>query len=368
MSDHTTVPPALEPGDTVAVVRPATAPGIGTFPDHLLELGLERLREVFDLEPEVYESVEKDGDWLYNNPAFRARELERAFQDPEISGVVAVIGGNDQIRVLPHLDGEVIRDHPTRFYGSSDNTSFAAFCRQRGVVTFYGGDLFTDVAEPGGINDYTQESLQRAYFEESLGTVRETGRFTDHDLDWNDPANLERDLEYETTEGRRWHVSDDGPTRIEGRTWGGSLEATYSHFAANRALPEDTEGSVLLLETSEEMPTAGTVRRMLTALGQRGALDVDAVLMGRAKARSHFNERSSEERAAYRDRQREAVVETVREYSDAIVVTDCEFGHTKPIAPVSAGVSLSTPTRAKSSFNHQAIYCLGFVGRTALET
>jgi len=95
------------------------------------------------------------------------------------------------------------------------------------------------------------------------------------------------------------------------------------------------------------MPNAGTVRRMVTALGQRGVLDVGAVLVGRAKARSHLEERSTDERAAYRDRQRETVVETVREYSDAIVVTDCEFGHTKPIAPVPIGgrVTVDAETR-----------------------
>jgi len=342
-----TVPPALDLGDTIAVVRPAAVAGTGRYPDHLLELGLDRLHEEFDLAPVVYDSVEKDGDWLYHNPSFRARELERAFQDPDIRGVVAVIGGNDQIRVLPHLDGEIIREHPTRFYGSSDNSSFAAFCRRRGVVTFYGGDLFTDVAEPGGINEYSREHLRRAYFDDSLGTVREAERFTDQDLDWNDPTNLDRDPEYETTEGRRWHVVDDGPARVDGRTWGGSLEVTYSHFAADRALPADTDGSVLLLETSEEMPNAGTVRRMVTALGQRGALDVGAVLVGRAKARAHLEERSTDERAAYRDRQRETVVETVREYSDAIVVTDCEFGHTKPIAPVPIGGRVTVDAEAR---------------------
>ena len=137
MPETFTVPPALDPGDTIAVVRPAAAAGTGLYPDHLLELGLDRLREEFDLAPVVYDSVGKDGDWLYHDPSFRARELERAFLDPDIRGVMAVIGGNDQIRVLPHLDGEIIREHPTRFYGSSDNSSFAAFCRQRGVVTFY---------------------------------------------------------------------------------------------------------------------------------------------------------------------------------------------------------------------------------------
>jgi muramoyltetrapeptide carboxypeptidase LdcA involved in peptidoglycan recycling len=327
-------PPPLDPCDRVAVVAPcATAEG-GTYPDHLVELGVERLRESFDLEAEVYPSVERDGEWRYDNPAGRARELERAFRDPDVAGVVAVVGGNDQIRILRHLDPDVVRDNPTRFYGTSDNTSFAAFLREQGVVSFYGGTLFTDVAEPGGINDYTREYLRRAFFEDVLGEVREAERFSDQDLDWNDPENLERDLAYEPSEGRRW----DGEGRVEGRTWGGCLEVLATQFLADRWIPAETAGSVLLLETSEELPSAAGVRRVLTGLGERGALDVGAVLVGRAKARSFREERSVEERAAYRERQREAVADVVGRYNDdAIVVTDVEFGHTKPVAPVPVG-------------------------------
>lgn len=337
MTDSFTVPPALVPGDRVAVVQPAAVAGGGSYPDHLLELGVNRLREVFDLEPVVFDSVEKPSGWLYDNPEFRAEELERAFRDPDIAGVIAVIGGADQIRVLPYLDPNLIRDQPTRFYGTSDNTSFAAFCREQGVISFYGGDLYTDIAEPGGINDHTREHLRRAFFEESLGEVREATAFTDQDLDWNDPANLKRDPEYEESNGRQWYVADGGPTRVEGRTWGGCLSVMATHFIADRSLPDDPSGSVLLLETSEELPPAHEVRRILTGFGQRGYLDVGAVLIGRAKAQSHAEERPPEERAAYRDRQREAVVETIREHSDALVVTDSEFGHTKPVAPIPIG-------------------------------
>lgn len=332
-----TVPPPLDAGDRVAVVQPAAVADGAAYPDHLLEVGLERLREGFDLEPVVYESVERSGEFLYENPGFRARELERAFRNPEIRGVVAVLGGNDQIRVLPHLDPEPIRSNPTRFFGSSDNTAFAAFCREHGVVTFYGGDLYVDVAEPGGINDYTREYLRRAFFDDALGNLREAARFSDHQPDWRDPANLRRELEYEAGDGRGWHVADGGPTRVDGRTWGGCLEVLTSQFVSDVALPTDPAGSVLLLETSEELPAADVVRRALHGIGQRGSLDVDAVLVGRATARSHREPRDPDAREAYRERQREAVVDTVRRYSDAVVVTDCEFGHARPIAPVPVG-------------------------------
>lgn len=316
----------------MAVCRPAATPHEGRYPDHLVDLGLERLREVFGLEPVEYDSLRADTRDLYDHPERRADELERAFRDPSVDGVVAAIGGNDQIRVLKHLDPAVVREHPTRFFGTSDNTSFAAFCRSQGVVSFYGGTLFTDVCEPGGIDEYTREYLERAFFEESLGRLRPAGRYSDEDLDWHDPANLERTPEYESGE-RRWF----GTGRVAGRTWGGCLEVVSTHLMADAHLPEATAGSVLLLETSEGLPTATEVRRVLLGLGERGLLDVGAVLVGRAKARGIGTDRTADERAAYRERQREAVVEAVSEYGDAVVVTDVEFGHARPTAPLPVG-------------------------------
>lgn len=327
-------PPPLEPGSRVAICAPAAVPEGGRYPEHLVDLGLDRLREVFDLDPVAYPSVRWTQAYRYAHPEERAAELEQAFRDPDVDGVVAAIGGNDQIRVLRHLDPTVLREHPTRFYGTSDNTSVQSLLREQGVVSFYGGTLFTDVCEPGGINEYTREYLDRALFDESLGEVREASRFTDQDLDWNDPENLERAPEYEPAKGRRWH----GSGRVTGRTWGGCLEVLGTHFVADRYLPDETAGSVLLLETSEERPAAAEVRRLLTGMGERGALDVGAVLVGRAKARTHREDPPADERSDYRERQRTAVREVVREYApDAVLVTDVEFGHTKPVAPLPIG-------------------------------
>lgn len=327
-------PPALDPGSRVAVCAPAAVPEGGRYPDHLVDLGLDRLRDVFDLDPVAYPSVDWTQAYRHAHPDERAAELEAAFRDPDVDGVVAAIGGNDQVRVLRHLDPAVVREHPTRFYGHSDNTSFQAFLREQGVVSYYGGTLFTDVCEPGEVNEYTREYLDRTFFEESLGEVRKATSFSDQHRDWNDPENLERTLEYEPTTGRSWH----GTGRVTGRTWGGCLEVLGTHFVADRCLPDDTAGSVLLLETSEEQPAAAEVRRLLTGMGERGALDVGAVLVGRAKARSLHDDRPSDERAAYRERQRTAVRQVVDEYApDAILVTDVEFGHTKPVAPLPIG-------------------------------
>jgi muramoyltetrapeptide carboxypeptidase LdcA involved in peptidoglycan recycling len=329
------VPPALESGDKVAIVAPGTSHA-ELFP-HVYELGLERVRE-FGLKPVEFPTATKSPEWLYEHPEARATDVMDAFSDPEISGVISVIGGADQVRILPHLDSDVLRENPTRFYGISDNTNLQTVLWNVGVVSFYGGTLFTEFAMQGAMHDYTVEHLRRAMFEESFGELLPAERFTDEDLDWADPDDLDRRREMEPNPGWRWR---GGSERVTGRTWGGNLEVVDLQLSVDRYLPDpgELDGTVLLLETSEELPSEFDVRWTLMGMGERGLLSrFSAVLVGRAKARSMDVERPPDEREAYRERQREAVADLVSEYnSDAPVVFDLDFGHTAPVAPIPIG-------------------------------
>lgn len=121
---------------------------------------------------------------------------------------------------------------------------------------------------------------------------------------------------------------------MTGRTWGGNLEVLQWVLAAGRG-PADVaalRGGVLLLETSEEMPSATDVRRMLRVLGERGILgEVAAVLAARPPV-SDFDVRpDAEERARLRRAQADVMVETVHRYNpDAAVCVGVPFGHTRP--------------------------------------
>ena len=98
-------------------------------------------------------------------------------------------------------------------------------------------------------------------------------------------------------------------------TWGGNLEILHWNLAADRWIRpvEDYAGCVLLLETSEEMPPAEEVFRMLRNAGERGLLEqFPAILVGTAKAAAFGHVRPPEERARYRDDQRAAVLRRSR--------------------------------------------------------
>jgi muramoyltetrapeptide carboxypeptidase LdcA involved in peptidoglycan recycling len=329
-------PPPVNPGDQVAVVAPASnAPESARF---VYELGLERMREVFEVEPIEYPTATADPEWLADNPKARAEDVMDAFRDPDVSAVIANVGGSDQIRVLPHLDGDVLREFPTRFYGYSDNTNLALFLWNQGIVSYYGGSTLLEYAMDGEMFDYTKEYLGRALFEGSIGEWRAAEVFTDEPGDWDDPESIETTQEIEDSNGHVWR---GGEGRVSGRIWGGCYEILVEHFLAERYLPDDAalDGAVLALETSELIPDPEVVGANLRALGERDLLErFDGVLIGRAATRSHLEDSPPEQRANYRERQREAIAEVCETYNpEAPLVFDGEFGHTYPTCPIPIG-------------------------------
>ena len=96
---------------------------------------------------------------------------------------------------------------------------------------------------------------------------------------------------------------------------------------------------VLMLETSEDIPAASYVFRVLRGLGERGILaNVQGLLMGRPKAWEFDKPHATAEKAAYRETQREIVLNTVRHYNAKIpVVQNLDFGHTDPQIPMPYG-------------------------------
>ena len=91
-------PPKLRPGDRVAVLSPSA--GLPELFPRPFELGLARLRDEFGLVPVEYPATRRMG----ASAADRAADIHAAFTDPGIAAVIASIGGDDQITVLPQLD------------------------------------------------------------------------------------------------------------------------------------------------------------------------------------------------------------------------------------------------------------------------
>ena len=312
-------------GDKVAVLSPSfAAPAVAP---EVHEQAMQRLEELTGLVPVEYPTTRRLG----ASARDRAADLNAAFADPEIRAVLATIGGEDQITVVPHLDADLVRADPKLFLGYSDNTNLLNWLWTHGVAGFYGGSTQVQLGPGPAADEVHATSLRAALLTGGRVELTEPGESEDIGKDWQDPAALTEYGDREPTEPWTWA----GPARsVTGPTWGGCAEVVQWMLTAGRfpADPAVLNGGVLLLETSEELIPARELGWMMRALGERGLLAaVDAVLVARPPTSSFDVRPTPDERAARRAEQREVAIETVYRYNpDAVIVVGVPFGHTRP--------------------------------------
>jgi muramoyltetrapeptide carboxypeptidase LdcA involved in peptidoglycan recycling len=195
----------------------------------------------------------------------------------------------------------------------------------------------------------TAESVRAALFTSGEYELRPAERWRDVDRDWADPATFASEPETRPGTGWTWVNAD---RVVEGRSWGGCLEILAWLLMADREIPRDLsvhDGGVLFLETSEELPSAEEVFRVLRSMGVRGLLRrFSALLMGRAKTWSFEHPNSPQEGARYAAEQREAVLRAMGAYApDTTIVFDVDLGHTDPqiVIPYGGVIRVDGPAR-----------------------
>lgn len=335
-------PPKLHAGDKVAVLSPSfAAPAVSPA---LHERALRRLTEVTGLVPVEFPTTRKLG----ASPQERAADVNTALADPEMRAILTTIGGDDQIRVVPHLDAEALRADPKPFLGYSDNTNILNWMWRNGIASFYGGATQVHLGPGPGVDPVHCASLAAALLTGDELEVTEPGESEDFGKDWADPLALTHFGEREPTESWTWA----GPSRtVTGRTWGGCLEVIdWIALAGRMPSNNDLAGAILLLETSEELPSASNVRWWMRALGERGTLAALAgVLVARPPASQiHQPRTDAAGRAEWRAAQRDAIIEEISAYNpEAVICIGPPFGHTRPqwIVPYGGEVTLDGERR-----------------------
>ncbi|HEY0718080.1 MAG TPA: LD-carboxypeptidase [Streptosporangiaceae bacterium] len=312
------------------------------------EQAMRRLRTEFGLEPVEYPTTRR----LHAGPRDRAADLMAAFADPAIAGILATIGGDDQLTVLPFLDPDLVVAHPKLFAGYSDNTNLLNWLWNLGLASYHGGSTMVHLGRGGGLHPVSAGSLRAALFERGDVDLHPVTTFGEDEQDWGSPAALESFPPCGPSPGWIWHQPD---TVVTAPTWGGNLEILHWNLAAGRWIRpvEDYSGCVLLLETSEERPSAEEVFRMLRNAGERGLLaQFPVVLVGLAKAALFGDPPGPADRARYRDDQRDAVLRAlVRALAAcnpaAMAVFNLDFGHTDPqwVLPYGGRMTIDGPAR-----------------------
>lgn len=235
LTDDCLRPPVLRPGDTVMLVSPSGP----TRPERVAR-GIELLTG-WGLRPVLAPNAYARQGYLAGGDELRAADLNTAFADPEVRGVICTRGGYGAQRVVDLIDMAAVRRDPKVVAGFSDITALQ--------FALWRGARLASVHGPGAawLDDRTPP-----HSAESLHTALMT----------TEPVTVAAVAEEET-------VAVRVPGRAEGPLLGGNL----CLITASIGTPDmpDLTGAILLIEEVQEPPYK--VDRMLTHLRRCGALD-----------------------------------------------------------------------------------------------
>lgn len=325
-------PKKLQPGDRIATVSPSWGGAGEPALRWRYEQGVRRIEEVFGLKVIPMPNSLKGEDYLYENPQARAEDLMTAFQDESINGIIANIGGEDSIRLLPFIDFDVIKANPKIFMGYSDVTISHLFCHKAGISSFYGPAIMTDFAENVEMDRYTIEMVNRTLFSnEIIGEIQPATEWTSERLEWieenkNSRRTMQKNSGYEVLQGAGV---------AQGQLIGGCIEVL--EFAKGTELwPEKRywENSVLFFETSEEKPEPALIRYWLRNYAMQGILNKsNGIIFAKPQDETYYEE------------YKEEILKVMKEFEleDLPILYNLNFGHTEPkfILPYGAKVEIN---------------------------
>jgi muramoyltetrapeptide carboxypeptidase len=158
-------PPALTPGDRVAVLAPASPFSREEFGEGLAELKTIGFEPVYD--DRVFE---RDG-YVAGSAETRAAAFTDAWTDPSVRAVLTARGGYGSAQILPYLSRDTLRATPKLLVGYSDITALLSFVTTRcGIVAVHGPTVTGRFAR--GVEGYDRPSFLRTMCEaEPLGEL-----------------------------------------------------------------------------------------------------------------------------------------------------------------------------------------------------
>lgn len=331
-------PKKLEIGSKIAIISPSNGlPYL--FPD-IYELGLKNLEETMGFEIIEMQTARMSPKELYDNPELRAQDINRAFADDNIDGIITSIGGNESVRILKYLDIDIIANNPKFIMGFSDATTFLSYLNSLGMVTFYGPSVMAGFAQLNYLTLNFTKHVKDILFNKKIPyNYTFYKEWTNGYKNWNDKNTLGQCTEFIHNDG--FDILQTGK-RIQGRLWGGCMEV-LEFLKSTIYWPNENfwDNKILFFETSEDKPSPAQVEHMLRNYGTQGILNrVSAVIFGRPKDYSHEE----------KDEVNDIILRVIRDEfnnKELPIIVNMDFGHTDPkmILPLGCLISINSMTK-----------------------
>ncbi|MFJ5963701.1 LD-carboxypeptidase [Bacillus sp. NPDC093026] len=154
MNQH---PAALQRGDTVGIIAPASPPD-----EMKLAKGIAFL-ERLGLKVKQGKHIHRRYGYLAGHDYERVEDLHDMFQDPKVKAILCACGGYGTGRIAEAINYDLIRKNPKIFWGYSDITFLhIAIHQQTGLITFHGPMLSSDVGDEQ-VHPYTKDTFLQLF-------------------------------------------------------------------------------------------------------------------------------------------------------------------------------------------------------------
>ena len=125
-------PPSLMPGDTIAIVSPAT-----TVKEEYV-FGAERRLQEMGYKVRIMPGALGPSDGSYASSAERRlQDLQDAVSDTDIKAILCARGGYGAVHLIEQFDAETLRRNPKWLIGYSDISALHAMMRRAGVASIH---------------------------------------------------------------------------------------------------------------------------------------------------------------------------------------------------------------------------------------
>jgi muramoyltetrapeptide carboxypeptidase len=298
------IPTKLQPGSSIRVIAPSRSMAI--ISPEVRELASRRLAAL-GLEVSFGEHVGVSDEFSSSPVEARLADLHAAFADPDVDGVLTVIGGFSSNQLLAGIDYDLVAANPKVMCGFSDITALSNALYARTGLLGYSGPHYSSFGMKLHF-DYSLAGFRACVMEEEVLELAPAST-------WSDDAWFADQDTRRVEENPGWWVLQEG--HAEGTIVGGNL-CTLNLLQGTPYMP-NLEGAVVFAEDDDQVRPWDFDRDLVSLLQQPGFVGARGLVIGRFQRATGMTLDLLIK-----------IVATKPELAGLPVVANVDFGHTTP--------------------------------------
>lgn len=303
------IPNKLQKGDKIKIIAPARS--LSLLSQETVNIAVENLHNLgLDVE---FSKNSKEMNVFQSSPVdLRLQDLHDAFEDPNIKGILTVIGGFNSNQLLKHINYDLIKKNPKILCGFSDITALSnAIYAKTGLIT-YSGMHFSSF----GIlkeNEFSINYFCKCLMQEGEFCLKPSSKWSNDEwwFDQNDRTFI-KNVGYKI-------INQGLKDKIRGKILGGNLSA-FCVLLGTEFAPSFEENTILFIEECSEQSISFFDRLLQSIIHQPNFKNVKALCIGRFEKETKMT-----------DELLEKIIKSKAELNNIAIISNMDFGHTSPM-------------------------------------